>query len=68
MAARKQFINRPAPNAKLLELLEKMKNQEVTDEVLAEQRISFAFGNAAESEQITKASVTAAAGRIRLAT
>jgi len=67
MAARKQFINRPTPNVKLLELLEKTKNQEVTDEVLAEQRISFAYGNASDSEQITKASVTASAGRIRLA-
>ena len=67
MAARKQFINRPTPNAKLRELLESVKNQVVPDDVLAEQRISFAYGNAAGSKQITKASVTAAAGRIRLA-
>lgn len=66
MAARKQFINRPTPNAKLLELLKNSKNQEVSDAVLAEQRVSFAYGNASDSEQITKASVMAAARRVRL--
>jgi len=68
MAARKQFIDRPAPNEKLKALLENEKKSEVSDEVLAAQRISFAFGNASDAENITKASVTAAAGRIRLTT
>ena len=66
MAARKQFINRPTLNERLAKLLEKSKEIEVSDEVLAAQRISFAFGNASDAENITKASVTAAAGRIRL--
>jgi transcriptional/translational regulatory protein YebC/TACO1 len=66
MAARKQFINRPTPNEKLKELLEDAKKREVSDEVLAAQRISFAFGNASDAENITKASITAAANRIRL--
>jgi hypothetical protein len=66
MAARKQFINRPTPNEKLAQLLEIAKTTVVSDDVLAAQRISFAFGNASDAENITKASVTAAAGRIRL--
>ena len=66
MAARKQFINRAAPNEKLRALLEAAKGKEVSDETLAAQRISFAFGNASDAENITKASVTAAAARIRL--
>lgn len=66
MAARKQFIRRSAPNAKLLDLLAKASATQVSDEVLAAQRISFAYGNASDAENITKASVTAAAGRIRL--
>ncbi len=68
MAARKQFIARPTPNEKLKALLEEAKKADVSDEVLAAQRISFAFGNASDAENITKASVTAAAGRIRLTT
>lgn len=67
MAARKQFKNRPEPNLKLLALLEAKKNVEVSEEELAEQRISFAYGNAMHSENITKASVIAASKKIRLA-
>lgn len=66
MAARKQFMNRPARNQKLLELLDKKKGVEVSEVELAAQRISFAYGNASGSENITKASVTAAAGKIRM--
>jgi hypothetical protein len=41
--------------------------REVTEDELREQRISFAYGNALDaSPLITKASVRAAAGRIRL--
>lgn len=67
MAARKQFIRRPALNERLKELLESTKGTEASEEELAAQRISFAFGNASDAENITKASVTAAAHRIRLA-
>lgn len=67
MAARKQFMNRPTPNARLIALLDETRNMVVTDEVLAAQRISFAYGNASEeAENVTKASVTESAGRIRL--
>ena len=66
MAARKQFMNRPAPNEKLLALLNDKKGVEVTEGELAAQRISFAYGNASDSDNITKASVAAAAGKIRL--
>jgi hypothetical protein len=67
MAARKQFINRPTPNESLLKLLESKRHIEVTEEELAEQRISFAYGNAMNTESITKASVIAASKKIRLA-
>ncbi len=66
MAARKQFMNRPTPNENLKKLLESKKLVEVTEDELAAQRISFAYGNASGSENITKASVTAAAGKIKL--
>jgi hypothetical protein len=66
MAARKQFIKRPTPNGKLLQLLESKKHIEVTEEELAAQRISFAYGNASDSDHITKASMTAAAAKIKL--
>ena len=66
MAERKQFINRPAPNEKLEVLLVSKKSVVVTEEELHAQRISFAFGNANNSEHITKASMTAAANTIKL--
>jgi hypothetical protein len=57
MADRKQFENVTAPDPELMRLLEESRNQPVTEEELQEQRISFAFGNALESELITKDSV-----------
>lgn len=66
MAARKQFMNRPAPNQKLLALLNEKRGEEVSEAELSAQRISFAYGNASDSTNITKASVTAAAGKIRM--
>lgn len=38
----------------------------ITDEQLAEQRVSFAYGNALDAARITKESVRAATKRVRL--
>ena len=66
MADRKQFRNVKPPDPELMRLLEETRNTPVTEEELQEQRISFAFGNAPESELITKESVRAASKHIRL--
>jgi len=66
MADRKQFQHVPAPDPELLRLLEVSRNKVVTEEELREQRVSFAFGNAPNSELITKDSVRAASTHIRL--
>ncbi len=66
MADRKQFQNVTAPDPDLMRLLEATRNKQVTEEELREQRISFAFGNALESEQITKESVRLASKNIKL--
>ena len=66
MADRKQFQNIPAPDSELMHLLEESQKRVVTEEELREQRISFAFGNAPNSELITKDSVRAASTHIRL--
>jgi hypothetical protein len=67
MAERKQFEHLPVANPKLLELLDTSKSRPVTEAVLREQRISFAFGNAPFNEQnITKDSVRLASQRISL--
>lgn len=66
MADRKQFQNIPEPDPELMRLLEAGRNRPVTEAELHEQRISFAFGNAPESELITKESVRRAAQNIKL--
>ncbi|WP_120077756.1 hypothetical protein [Aurantiacibacter odishensis] len=66
MAERKQFVKRPPENAELNELLEAAKGREVSEEELEEQRVSFAFGNAGDAENITKDSMRAASRQIRL--
>ncbi|HLI64333.1 MAG TPA: hypothetical protein VKV05_13120 [Terriglobales bacterium] len=66
MADRKQFMGVTEPNPELVRLLEASRGTEVTEEVLREQRISFAFGNALASETITKDSVRQASRRISL--
>ncbi len=66
MADRKQFQNVPEPDPELMRLLEAGRNRPVTEEELHEQRISFAFGNAPESELITKESVRLASENIKL--
>jgi hypothetical protein len=66
MAARKQFQSSLTVTPELARLLDEARNREVTEEDLHEQRISFAFGNAPASSQITKDSVRFASSHIRL--
>lgn len=66
MADRKQFQNVTAPDPELMRLLETSRSRVVSEEELREQRISFAFGNAPDSELITKESVRLASRNIRL--
>jgi len=66
MAARKQFDTTLAVDAELTELLQQAHTRTVSEDELREQRVSFAFGNALESELITKESVRSASQNIRL--
>ena len=66
MADRKQFISVGTTDKELMELLEDSRQKEVTEEELHEQRISFAYGNAMNSDQITKDSVRKSSQNIRL--
>ena len=66
MAGRKQFLNANAADPELMRILEASRNTPVTEEELHEQRISFAFGNAPDSDLITKDSVRRASENIRL--
>jgi hypothetical protein len=68
MADRKQFLNVKPADPKLVSALEASRDKEVTEEELHEQRISFAFGNAPESELITKDSVRRASKKISILT
>jgi len=66
MADRKPFLSKTPNNEELLELLERTKEYVTTDEELHEQRISFAFGNALNSDGITKDSVRRTSSSIKL--
>jgi hypothetical protein len=66
MADRKQFLGVEPADPELLRLLEESKDVLVTDDVLREQRISFAYGNAPHSSDITKESVRQASRSMRL--
>jgi hypothetical protein len=66
MADRKQFQNVPATDSELTHLLEASREKQITEEELREQRISFAFGNALNSDTITKESVRTASEHIKL--
>jgi hypothetical protein len=66
MAARKQFQSHLTVSSDLSQLLENARKKEVSEAELREQRISFAFGNAPESELITKETVRRSAETIRL--
>lgn len=66
MAARKPLQSELSADPELKRLLEKAREEEVSEEELHEQRVSFAFGNALESDRITKESVRYASDHIRL--
>lgn len=66
MADRKQFLTSLSADPELLELLKADRDRDVSEEVLREQRISFAYGNALGAEHITKESVRQASENIRL--
>jgi hypothetical protein len=66
MADRKQFLNVKPADPALLRLLEESKGVVVSDEMLREQRISFAYGNAPHSSNVTKESVRQASHSMRL--
>ncbi len=67
MADRKQFFGEIKTDPELQKALETSRQITVTEDVLREQRISFAFGNApASAKNITKDSVRQASEHIRL--
>lgn len=66
MPARKQFQNDLPVPADLEALLQEAKKKTVTEDELREQRVSFAFGNAPQSDLITKESVRRSSQNIRL--
>ena len=66
MQDRQQFAAIPEISLETHKFLEESKRIPVTDEELREQRISFAYGNALESDYITKESVRHAAASLRL--
>jgi hypothetical protein len=66
MADRKQFLGDVPADPELLELIAATKQRVVTEEELREQRISFAYGNAMDYEEITKDSVRETSKQIRL--
>ena len=67
MAIRKQFRDVRPANPELTRLLDDAKRHKVTNAELHEQRVSFAFGNAPDSQFITKESVRAASNSLLLA-
>jgi hypothetical protein len=66
MAARKQFQSSLTVSQELSQLLEAARNTEVSEEELREQRVSFAYGNALQSDLITKESVRQSSKSMRL--
>ncbi len=66
MADRKQFQDEPVVDPELKGLLEEARDRILTEEDLQEQRISFAFGNAPHSAQVTKDSVRLTSKHLRL--
>ena len=67
MAVRKSFLGPTPKHPELDRLLEETRNLPVTDDILQEQRVSFAYGNAPiEQGRITKDTVRAASKSLRL--
>ncbi len=66
MAARKVFLGPPPSHPELDRLREATSRLKVTDKQLAEQRISFVYGNAPVGSTITKESARLASKRFRM--
>ena len=66
MADRKQFLEVLEADEELVRLLDASHGQAVPDDILREQRVSFAFGNALNSERVTKETVRHASNHVRL--
>jgi hypothetical protein len=66
MAARKPFLGPTPSHPELDRLREQTRGLKVTDEQLAEQRISFIYGNAPVGSAITKESARTASQRFRM--
>ena len=66
MADRKPFLGGSRADEELLELLRQARGKEITEKEFLEQRISFAYGNAMNLENVTKESVRRAAQNPRL--
>lgn len=66
MADRKQFMDDHPVDEELAALIEASRAIPVTEAELKEQRISFAYGNALERDDITKDSVRQTSMHIRL--
>jgi len=66
MADRKPILGRSPPRPELDKFFEEARKAGVSDDVLQEQRISFAYGNAPENSRITKESVREASKSMRI--
>lgn len=66
MAERKTALKRAPERPQLQMLLEKAKTVVVTDDMLQQQRASFAYGNAPHGSRITKESAETASKRMRV--
>jgi hypothetical protein len=67
MATRKQFVGDMSPDPQLQGLVNSIPDEAVTEEVLREQRVSFAYGNAPiRLKKITKDSIRFASNNIRM--
>ena len=66
MATRKPTLSRAPARPDLDDLIKKARDIPLNDEMLKEQRASFAYGNAPEGSSITKESAMRASQTFRL--
>lgn len=66
MSARKQFLNSLPAGERLEALVTRARATRVTEEMLREQRISFAFGNALNNDSVTKDTVRETSNRLTI--
>ena len=66
MADRKPILGPSPPRPEIDKLFEEARKTGVSDKVLQEQAISFAYGNAPHNSQITKESVREASKSMRI--